>query len=92
MDGIVPFNDHHCGVDIMWKVEIEEYNRLAQDLFPAEREYFRTKKEALDFIYTIKKSNCNCSIWLTKMVKDQDYPDDWIDTDDSVCFQDICYY
>lgn len=31
----------------MWQVEIEEYNRMAQDSFPAEREYFRDFYEAL---------------------------------------------
>lgn len=75
----------------MWKVEIEEYNRLAQDSFPAERKYFSTKKEALDLIYAVKKLNCNCSIWLTEMIEDPECPDDYMDTDNQVCFQTIKY-
>lgn len=75
----------------MWKVEIEEYNRLAHDSFPAERKYFSTKKEALDLIYAVKKLNCNCSIWLTEMIEDPEYPDDYMDTDNQVCFQTIKY-
>lgn len=75
----------------MWKVEIEEYNRLAQDSFPAERKYLSTKKEALDLIYAVKKLNCNCSIWLTEMIEDPEYPDDYMDTDNQVCFQTIKY-
>lgn len=77
--------------EIMWKVEIEEYNRLAQDLFPVQREYFRTKKEALNLIYAVKKLNCNCSIWLTKMIEDPEYLGDYMDTDNMVCFQTIQY-
>lgn len=40
----------------MWQIEIEEYNRAAQDSFPAERYYFRTKKEALEFADSVKDS------------------------------------
>lgn len=76
---------------IMWRVEIEEYSRSAEDSFPAEREYFKTRKEALDLVYAVKKSNRNCSIWLTEMIEDPEYPGDYMDTDNSVCLQTIEY-
>lgn len=77
---------------IMWKIEIEEYNRFAQESFPAEREYFRTKNEALDFADSVKKSNCNCSIWITELIEDPECPDEYMDTNNSVCLQEIEFY
>lgn len=76
----------------MWQVDIEEYNRMAQDSFPVEHEFFRTKEEALDFVDSIKNSNCNCSIWLTELIEDSECPGDYMDTDNSVCLQEIEYY
>lgn len=72
----------------MWQVEIEEYNRLAEDSFPAEREYFKTKKEALEYANYIKSLPCNCSIWLTKQIEKDG---DLFDTGDSICLQSIIY-
>ena len=76
----------------MWQVEIEEYSRMAQDSFPAEREYFRERCEAIRFIEDVKASNCNCSIWLTELYEDPENPGDYMDTDNSVCFQSIEFY
>lgn len=73
----------------MWQVEVEEYNRIAQDSFPAEREYFREFNEAIRFIEDVKASNCNCSIWLTEIVEDPEFPDCYMDTDNVTCFQSI---
>lgn len=76
----------------MWQIEIEEYNRAAQDSFPAERYYFRTKKEALEFADSVKDSPCNCSIWITELFEDPECPGDYMDTDNSVCLQNIEFY
>ena len=73
----------------MWQIEIEEYSRMAQDSFPAEREYFRTKEEALNFANSVKNSCCNCSIWLTELIEDPEFPGSYMDTDNSVCLQSI---
>ena len=73
----------------MWQVEVEEYNRMAQDSFPAEREYFSDFYEALRFIDSVKASNCNCSIWLTELVEDPEFPGSYMDTDNSECMQEI---
>lgn len=73
----------------MWQIEIEEYNRMAQDSFPAEREYFRTKDEALSFAYSVKNSCCNCSIWLTELIEDPEFPGNYMDTDNITCLQSI---
>lgn len=75
----------------MWQVEIEEYNRMAQDSFPAEREYFREFNEAIRFIEDMKASNYNCSIWLTELIEDHENPGDYMDTDNSECFQSISF-
>lgn len=80
----------------MWQVEIEEYNRMAQDSFPAEREYFRREYfrdfyEALRFIEEVKSSNCNCSIWLTELYEDPENPGDYMDTDNVTCYQEISF-
>ena len=72
----------------MWQVEVEEYNRMAQDSFPAEREYFREFNEAIRFIEDVKASNCNCSIWL---IEDPENPGDYMNTDNSECFQSISF-
>ena len=69
--------------------EIEEYSRAAEDSFPAEREYFRTKDEALSFANSVINSNCNCSIWLIELIEDPDCPGDYMETDHSVCLQEI---
>lgn len=74
---------------IMWQVEIEEYNRMAQDSFPAEREYFREFYEAIRFIEDVKASNCNYSIWLTELIEDPENPGDYMDTDNITCYQEI---
>ena len=37
----------------MRKVEIEEYSKSAEDSFHAEREYFKTRRETLNLIYTV---------------------------------------
>ena len=73
----------------MWQVEIEEYNRMAQDSFPAECEYFRNFYEALRFIEDVKASNCNCSIWLTELIEDPENPGDYMGTDNVTCHQEI---
>lgn len=75
----------------MWQIEVEEYNRMAEDSFPAERSYFRTKNEALEYADSIKDSNCNCSIWLTELIEDPEYPGEYMDTNNSFCLQSIEY-
>ena len=55
---------------IIWQFEIEECSKLAGDSFPAELEYFKIRRETLNLIYAVKKSNCNCYIWLTDTIED----------------------
>lgn len=75
----------------MWQVTIEEYNRMAQDSFPAELEYFRERSEALDFIYNVMQTGCNCSIWLEELIPCEDNPDEYMNGNDPVCFQSISF-
>lgn len=72
----------------MWKVEIEECRKSAKDSFPAELEYFKTRRETFNLIYAVKKSNCNCSIVLTDMIED---PGDYMDIDNRVCLSSILF-
>jgi len=73
----------------MWQIEIEEYNRMVQDSFPAEREYFRTKEEALNFANSIDNSCCDCWIWLTELIEDPEFPGSYMDTNNKVCLQSV---
>jgi hypothetical protein len=72
----------------MWQIDVEEYNRLAEDSFPAERLYFRTKQEALIYADHIKSLPCNCSIWLTELIEKDG---DLFDTNNVTCLQSIIY-
>lgn len=73
---------------IIWQFEIEECSKSAEDSFPAELEYFKIRRETLNLIYAVKKSNCNCFIWLTDMIED---PGDYMDIDNRVCLSSILF-
>ena len=49
---------------------------------------FKTRRETLNLIYAVKRSNCNCSIWLTDMIED---PGDYMDIDNRVCLSSILF-
>lgn len=72
----------------MWKVEIEEYNRMTQESFNVESRYFSEFYNALRFIEDIKASNCNCSIWLTELIEDPENSDVYIDTGNITNYQE----
>ena len=63
---------------IMWKVEVTEYSRAAQDSFTY-KEYFNSKKEALDYCDSLKGTDCTVSL------QDMTYIDGEY-FDDEVCY------
>lgn len=75
-------------IETVRKIEIEECSKSAEDSFPAELEYFKIRRETLNLIYAVKKSNCNCFIWLTDMIED---PGDYMDIDNRVCLSSILF-